>query len=158
MSKPEEKNIFVCAVCYCENENDSGLVKPLSCMHKICIECFSRIMMEHKEDSKCPECRAHYLDQSEVKENKNEHDVDNYDGSAASATMNNAANNSLINNINNENQIYFSTLAYWNYNNNNLNNVNNNNNLNLNNIANYYEIDNYYYVEDRNGNLFITLH
>jgi hypothetical protein len=128
---------FVCAVCYEENEGESGLVKPALCKHKICMECFSKIVMEHKENAKCPECRMTYLKQDE-----------NIKQDAAAFPFNeenNNENNNLL--INDEiGQLNWNQI---------LNSVNNT--LNFNNIATYYEIDNYYYVEDRNGNLFITL-
>jgi hypothetical protein len=136
----ENKNkasAFLCAVCYVESEEESGLVKPMQCSHKICMECFSRIIMEHKEESKCPECRTLYLKQ------------DNNSVHANSSTASNASNENL--NFIHNNEIPYGQLN-WNEI---LNSVNNT--LNLNNIATYYEIDNYYYVEDRNGNLFITL-
>lgn len=93
--------------------------------------------MEHKEESKCPECRTLYLKQN------------NNSVLANSSTASNASNENI--NFIHNNEIPYGQLNW----NDILNSVNNT--LNLNNIATYYEIDNYYYVEDRNGNLFITL-
>ena len=55
--KPEPE--FSCAVCY-TNGDTSGLVIPASCSHKICLACYTTIVLEHKDRAKCPECRTTY--------------------------------------------------------------------------------------------------
>ena len=58
---------FCCAVCY-TNEESSGLVIPKNCTHKICLTCYSNLILIHKSNSTCPECRALYLNPSDLVE------------------------------------------------------------------------------------------
>jgi hypothetical protein len=148
-----EECAFLCSVCYTESESEAGLVKPASCKHKICMECFSRIIMEHKENSKCPECRTNYLKQTELQNNKNNNTEQEFMVNAITYFDNIIENDFIHLGGGNANG------AAANSNLNNLNDITNNintfiHNMNLNNITNYYQIDNYYYIEDRNGNLF----
>lgn len=64
---------FTCAVCYTNGE-DSGLVSPACCSHKICLSCYTNIVIINKKESKCPECRALFV--SEAKEQEQEQDQD----------------------------------------------------------------------------------
>jgi hypothetical protein len=50
---------FECPVCYTDGA-DSGLVSP-NCGHKICLECYSTILIRGAAQTKCPCCRANYL-------------------------------------------------------------------------------------------------
>ena len=54
---PDEE--FSCAVCYTNGE-ESGLVTPKCCSHKICLACYTEIVILHKKNAKCPECRTFY--------------------------------------------------------------------------------------------------
>lgn len=65
VSTQTESNEFCCAVCYTSGES-SGLVKPACCSHKICLSCYTNIVILNKEKSKCPECRAIYMPSSDV--------------------------------------------------------------------------------------------
>jgi len=56
---------FCCSVCYTDG-SESGLVSPVSCDHKICLACYTKITLQHKEKAKCPECRALYMRQSDA--------------------------------------------------------------------------------------------
>jgi hypothetical protein len=56
---------FTCAVCYLGSET-SGLVTPASCSHPICLTCYTKIVILHKEKATCPECRKLYLPKSET--------------------------------------------------------------------------------------------
>jgi len=60
VSTQTEPNEFCCAVCYTSGET-SGIVKPVCCSHKICLSCYTNIVILHKDKSKCPECRALYM-------------------------------------------------------------------------------------------------
>jgi hypothetical protein len=53
-------NPFCCAVCYTDGSS-SGLVTPTSCTHKICLECYTKIAIQHKDNATCPECRTLYM-------------------------------------------------------------------------------------------------
>ena len=55
---PDE--VFSCAVCYTDGST-SGLVTPTSCSHKICLECYTKIVSLKKEKATCPECRTLYI-------------------------------------------------------------------------------------------------
>jgi hypothetical protein len=56
---------FCCAVCYTDGET-SGLVTP-KCAHKICLACYTTIVIGHKEKAKCPECRTVYMPEDKSK-------------------------------------------------------------------------------------------
>jgi len=56
--KPQQEQ-FSCAVCY-TNGDTSGIVIPACCSHKICLACYTNIVLEHKDRAKCPECRTTY--------------------------------------------------------------------------------------------------
>jgi hypothetical protein len=51
---------FSCSVCYTDGTS-SGLVTPVCCSHKICLECYTRITILNKEKASCPECRTLYI-------------------------------------------------------------------------------------------------
>ena len=54
-----------CAVCY-TNDKSSGLVIPKNCIHKICLVCYSNLLLQNSSSAKCPECRAMYLNKSDL--------------------------------------------------------------------------------------------
>ncbi len=74
VSTQTEQTEFCCAVCYTSGES-SGLVKPACCSHKICLSCYTNIVILHKDKSKCPECRALYMANSN---SVGQEDVDDY--------------------------------------------------------------------------------
>jgi hypothetical protein len=53
-----ETEIEECPVCY-NNLSDNGIVIPKSCIHRICIDCYSKIIIG-KLENKCPLCRTDY--------------------------------------------------------------------------------------------------
>ena len=55
-----DKKDFQCAVCYTDGEM-SGLVIPKSCKHRICLGCYTKIVIMHTKKAQCPECRKPYL-------------------------------------------------------------------------------------------------
>ena len=57
--------IFACAVCYTDGKS-SGIVIPKNCIHKICLECYTKIVLNDKNTIRCPECRTFYLTQPVV--------------------------------------------------------------------------------------------
>lgn len=59
--------IFTCAVCYTNGES-SGIVIPKSCSHKICLDCYTKIVLNDKNTIRCPECRTFYLKQPVVED------------------------------------------------------------------------------------------
>jgi len=56
---------FTCAICYTNGEK-TGIVIPKCCSHKICLGCYTNIVLTNKEKSKCPECRAIYMPKTEL--------------------------------------------------------------------------------------------
>lgn len=52
-------NAFECPVCYMDGAA-SGIVEP-ACKHKICLACYSNILMRESHRTKCPCCRKLYL-------------------------------------------------------------------------------------------------
>lgn len=106
---------FSCAVCYTDGET-SGLVNPKCCSHKICLSCYTNIVIIHKQGAKCPECRTLYVPSSEaIKSDDNIGDYDdmpplissmdimpmaNYTASYINNLINNRINNLNENNIN----------------------------------------------------------
>lgn len=54
-----EAQPFECPVCYTDG-SDSGLVSP-NCGHKICLECYSTILIRTAAQASCPCCRTNYL-------------------------------------------------------------------------------------------------
>jgi hypothetical protein len=61
LNKIEESSvnkIEECPVCY-NDLLDNGLVIPKSCTHKICIDCYSKIIIG-KTNHNCPLCRTDY--------------------------------------------------------------------------------------------------
>jgi hypothetical protein len=50
---------FECPVCYTDG-SDSGIVSP-KCGHKICVNCYSTIIINTGKKTKCPCCRAKYM-------------------------------------------------------------------------------------------------
>jgi hypothetical protein len=103
---------FCCAVCYTDG-NTSGLVNPKCCSHKICLSCYTNIVIISKHNAKCPECRALYVPKAEAVQSEN--DDSEYDDMPPliSATderivemanyTTNYINNIVINRINNLN-------------------------------------------------------
>lgn len=65
----EEKDNFECSVCY-GNDDEKGIVIPKRCTHKICLDCYSTILIKHKTRAKCPLCRTEYLDQEDYKDDE----------------------------------------------------------------------------------------
>ena len=55
----EEEEAFSCPVCYTDG-SESGLVKPASCSHSICLNCYTNIVIRAPH-SLCPLCRTEYL-------------------------------------------------------------------------------------------------
>lgn len=62
---------FCCSVCYTDG-SESGLVSPASCDHKICLACYTKITLQHKEKAKCPECRTLYIRQAVAAQGQND--------------------------------------------------------------------------------------
>lgn len=126
---------FCCAVCYTDGET-SGLVTP-KCAHKICLACYTTIVIGHKEKAKCPECRAVYMPEDKSKnislelraENTNGY---NYIPDNTDEDYDNMPDliedNGIINNINHNIHNNMDNI-YYHYANANTNNSNNNNNL-----------------------------
>jgi len=114
---------FCCAVCYTDGET-SGLVTP-KCTHKICLACYTTIVIGHKEKAKCPECRAVYMPEDKSKnitlelraENTNDYNFNTDDDDDNMPPLI-GLNDDIINN--NIEYIYYNT---------NTNNINNNHNL-----------------------------
>jgi hypothetical protein len=139
---------FSCAVCYLDSTT-SGLVTPTSCVHPICLSCYTKIVSLHKEKAKCPECRKFYMSSvQEIEEdpysdlpplinisyyyesyaNYVNYDIRNYN-------INNNIQNYNINNIQNYNINNIQNYNINNINNDNINNDNINNNINNNVLA-----------------------
>ena len=57
---------FECPVCYTDG-SDSGLVNP-ACTHKVCVKCYSTVLLQNRTQAKCPCCRAFYLKQEQEQE------------------------------------------------------------------------------------------
>jgi len=55
---------FECPVCYTDGAA-SGIVEP-ACKHKICLACYSNILMRESHRTKCPCCRKMYLASAEA--------------------------------------------------------------------------------------------
>ena len=64
--KQEQVKPFECPVCYTDGA-DSGLVSP-RCMHKICLKCYSTVLLQKGTKANCPCCRAFYLTQEQEQE------------------------------------------------------------------------------------------
>jgi len=64
---------FSCAVCYTDGSK-SGLVIPACCSHKICLMCYSNMLLRSKTESRCPECRAQYLQTEDIIEDSFDED------------------------------------------------------------------------------------
>jgi hypothetical protein len=58
---------FSCPVCYTDGSK-TGLVSPSCCSHKICLTCYSNILLRNKSKACCPECRAQYLKSEDILE------------------------------------------------------------------------------------------
>ena len=50
---------FECPICYTDGI-DSGSVNP-TCTHKLCLSCYSKILLIGGTNAKCPFCRLAYL-------------------------------------------------------------------------------------------------
>lgn len=50
---------FECPVCYSDGK-ECGVVEP-ACKHKICLACYSNMLMRETNRTKCPCCRKFYL-------------------------------------------------------------------------------------------------
>lgn len=55
----QQEDIFECPVCY-TNGATTGIVTPV-CGHKLCLGCYSTMLVGNKETNKCPCCRRKYL-------------------------------------------------------------------------------------------------
>lgn len=62
----QEQAPFECPVCYTDGA-DSGLVNP-ACTHKVCVKCYSTVLLQNRTQAKCPCCRAFYLKQEQEQE------------------------------------------------------------------------------------------
>jgi len=57
---------FECAVCYTDG-SASGLVIPKCCSHKICLGCYTNIVLRSRAtDARCPQCRTVFLPKGTV--------------------------------------------------------------------------------------------
>jgi hypothetical protein len=61
---------YECPVCYTDG-TDSGFVEPL-CKHKLCLSCYSNILLLGRENSRCPCCRKAYLKTATIVEDVND--------------------------------------------------------------------------------------
>jgi hypothetical protein len=61
---------YECPVCYTDGA-DSGIVEPL-CKHKLCLSCYSNILLLGRENSRCPCCRKAYLKTATIVEDVND--------------------------------------------------------------------------------------
>jgi len=65
---------FECAVCY-TNGDSSGLVIPKCCSHKICLGCYTNIVLRSGgADSRCPQCRTVFLKKGTVVDDSHDDD------------------------------------------------------------------------------------
>lgn len=55
---------FECAVCYTDGQ--SGIVTPTCCSHKICLTCYTNIVINNPSNPICPQCRAEYIKKEEL--------------------------------------------------------------------------------------------
>ena len=55
----DKVEVFECPVCY-NDGSDVGTVSP-KCGHKLCLSCYSNILLRGGDNTKCPCCRAPYL-------------------------------------------------------------------------------------------------
>ena len=55
---------YECPVCYSKCE--SGLVIPQSCQHKICLTCYTNIVIKKPQGPCCPQCRNTYVKQEDL--------------------------------------------------------------------------------------------
>ena len=55
----EQEQSFNCPVCYSDGAN-SGVVTPSNCTHKICLECYTNIVLK-TSSCICPMCRVPYV-------------------------------------------------------------------------------------------------
>jgi hypothetical protein len=55
---------FECPVCYSNGE--SGLVIPQSCQHKICLTCYTNIVIKSPQGPCCPQCRTKYVKKEDL--------------------------------------------------------------------------------------------
>lgn len=62
----EQSQAFVCPVCYSDGAN-SGVVTPSNCTHKICLECYTNIVLKTSACI-CPMCRVPYVKKQEQPE------------------------------------------------------------------------------------------
>lgn len=96
-------DVFSCAVCYTDGST-SGLVTPACCSHKICLECYTKIVSLNKEKASCPECRTLYIPKTVEEEDEYYGMPDLIDPSEIYNNNNNIYNihinnNNLINNL-----------------------------------------------------------
>jgi hypothetical protein len=56
--------VFKCAICF--TDEDKSVVNPEYCKHKICFKCYTNLILRHKNDAKCPECRTPFLKQEDL--------------------------------------------------------------------------------------------
>jgi hypothetical protein len=59
----EQEQSFNCPVCYSDGAN-SGVVTPSNCTHKICLECYTNIVLK-TSSCICPMCRVPYVKKQE---------------------------------------------------------------------------------------------
>jgi len=57
--KEQEPTVLECPVCYNDGA-DCGIVSP-ACGHKLCLSCYSTILIREPKKAKCPCCRKQYL-------------------------------------------------------------------------------------------------
>lgn len=55
----QEPVAFECPVCYTDGA-EFGTASP-ACGHKLCLSCYSNILMRGQQDTKCPCCRKPYF-------------------------------------------------------------------------------------------------
>ena len=64
--KQSQDQPFSCPVCYSDGAN-SGVVNPSNCTHKICLECYTNIVLKTSACI-CPMCRVPYVKRQEQSE------------------------------------------------------------------------------------------
>lgn len=63
---------FECPVCYMDGA-ECGVVEP-ACKHKICLACYSNMLMRETNRTKCPCCRKFYLNSAVAEQQQQEDD------------------------------------------------------------------------------------
>ena len=65
---------YTCAVCLEHKDETKGTLTPDNCSHKICVKCYTNIVLTNKNNIRCPQCRTPYVHKSEIIETE----IDDY--------------------------------------------------------------------------------